>query len=101
MSSRSVVIEVWKVGFGVWKASWRKADDAFYDSRSVDEDSFLFEVDAMRRDWVIKKAEKTLQGRVDRQVRYLNQQALENKTFERVEVFLDVTKLREAEANAA
>lgn len=55
----------------------------------------------MRRDWVIKKAEKTLQGRVDRQVRYLNQQALENKTFERVEVFLDVTKLREAEANAA
>jgi hypothetical protein len=98
---RSVIVEVRKRGFVDWCVEWRQRDDAYYaDNGDVSEYLDLFMTSALTRRRALRRARRILQDRINRQIRHLNRQALENTTFERVEIFLDVTKLREAERAA-
>jgi hypothetical protein len=103
---QSIIIEVWKEGFGSWKASWRPEDDPQWDhmddaQRKAWVEFDFFSTGAWSEKAVIRRARKKLQSNAKRAEQTVRQQLLEDKTFRRVEVFIDVTKLREAEADAA
>jgi hypothetical protein len=106
VSERSIIVEVFKRGSFDWRAEWRPEDDPqwkYLDERVREAwvEFDFFGVTSMTEGMALRRARRTLQRNADSAAATVRKQLLEDKTFRRVAVIIDVTKLKEAEADAA